>query len=72
MEDEYDPETDVYMGDRSRTADEPTRNIFIDSEFLVKDVDETRGVIIAVPYSLKRKNVMIELTPDIIDEAFIK
>jgi len=72
MEDEYDPETDVYMGDRSRTADEPTRNIFIDSEFLVKDVDETRGVIIAVPYSLKRKNVMVELTPDIIDEAFIK
>ena len=72
QDDMYDPETDVYMGDRSRTADEPTRNIFIDSEFLVKDVDETRGVIIAVPYSLKRKNVMVELTPDIIDEAFIK
>lgn len=71
-EDEYDPETDVYMGDRSRTADEPSKNIFVDSEFLVKDVDQTRGVIMAVPYSLKRKNIMVELTPDMIDEAFVK
>lgn len=71
-EDMYDPETDVYMGDRSRTADEPSKNIFVDSEFLVKDVDQTRGVIMAVPYSLRRKNVIVELTPDMIDEAFIK
>jgi hypothetical protein len=71
-EDEYDPETDVYLGDRSRTSDEPSKNIFVDSEFLVKDVDQTRGVIIAVPYSLRGKNVMVELTPDMIDEAFIK
>jgi len=72
QEDMYDPETDVYMGDRSRTADEPSKNIFVDSEFLVKDVDQTRGVIMAVPYSLRRKNVVVELTPDMIDEAFIK
>lgn len=71
-EDIYDPETDVYMGDRSRTADEPSRNIFVDSEFIVKDVDQTRGVIIAVPYSLKNKNVMVEITPDMVDEAYIK
>ena len=71
-DDMYDPETDVYMGDRSRTADEPSRNIFVDSEFIVKDVDQTRGVIIAVPYSLKRKNVTVELTPDMIDEAYVK
>ena len=38
QDDMYDPETDVYMGDRSRTADEPSRNIFVDSEFVVKDV----------------------------------
>lgn len=72
QEDMYDPETDVYMGNRSRTADEPSRNIFVDSEFIVKDVDQTKGVIIAVPYSLKRKNVIVELTPDMIDEAYVK
>jgi hypothetical protein len=72
QEDMYDPETDVYMGNRSRTADEPYRNIFVDSEFIVKDVDQTKGVIIAVPYSLKRKNVTVELTPDMIDEAYVK
>ena len=72
QDDMYDPETDVYMGDRSRTSDEPSRNIFVDSEFVVKDVDQTKGVIIAVPYSLKRKNVMVELTPDMIDEAYVK
>ena len=72
QEDVYDPETDVYMGNRSRTADEPSRNIFVDSEFIVKDVDQTKGVIIAVPYSLKRKNVIVELTPDMIDEAYVK
>ncbi|NBU97458.1 MAG: hypothetical protein EBS19_04435, partial [Spirochaetia bacterium] len=72
QEDKYDPETDVYVGDRSKTADEPSRNIFVDSEFIVKDVDQTRGVIIAVPYSLKRKNVIVELTPDMIDEAYVK
>jgi hypothetical protein len=68
----YDPETDVYMGNRNRSADEPSRNIFVDSEFIVKDVDEARGIIMAVPYSLKRKNVIVELTPDMIDECFIK
>ncbi len=72
QEDMYDPETDVYMGNRSRTADEPSRNIYVDSEFIVKDVDQTKGVIIAVPYSLKRKNVTVELTPDMIDEAYVK
>jgi len=71
-EDMYDPETDVYMGNRNRSADEPSRNIFVDSEFIVKDVDEARGIIMAVPYSLKRKNVIVELTPDMIDECFIK
>jgi hypothetical protein len=71
-DDMYDPETDVYMGNRNRSADEPSRNIFVDSEFIVKDVDEARGIIMAVPYSLKRKNVIVELTPDMIDECFIK
>ena len=71
-EDMYDEENDTFMGNRDRTGDEPSVNIFVDSEFIVKDVDQTRGVIIAVPYSLKRKNVTVELTPDMIDEAYVK
>ena len=71
-EDQYDEENDTYLGNRNRTGDEPSTNIFVDSEFLVKDVDETRNVIIAVPYSLKRKNVLVEITPEMVDEAFIK
>ncbi len=71
-EDMYDPETDVYMGDRSRTADEPESNVFVDSEFIVKDVDESRGVIIATPYSLRKRDIIVEITPDMVDEAHIK
>ena len=71
-EDQYDEENDTYLGNRNRTGDEPSTNIFVDSEFLVKDVDEARNVIIAVPYSLKRKNVLVEITPEMVDEAFIK
>jgi hypothetical protein len=71
-EDEYDEENDTYLGNRDRNADDPSTNIFVDSEFLVKDIDETRNVIIAIPYSLKRKNVLVELTPEMVDEAFIK
>jgi hypothetical protein len=61
----YDPSKD-------RDMDEPSKNIFVDSEFLVKDVDQTRGVIMAVPYSLRGKGVMVEITPEMVEEAFIK
>jgi hypothetical protein len=61
----YDPSKD-------RDMDEPSKNIFVDSEFLVKDVDQTRGVIMAVPYSLRRKGIMVEITPEMVEEAFIK
>ena len=71
-EDQYDEENDTYLGNRDRTGDDPSTNIFVDSEFLVKDVDEARNVIIAVPYSLKKKNVLVEITPEMVDEAFIK
>lgn len=68
----YDPETDVYLGDRSRNPDEPARNIFVDSEFIVKDVDQSRGVVIAVPFSKRKSNITVELTPDIVDEVYVK
>jgi hypothetical protein len=62
----YDPSKDRGI------SDEPTKNVFVDSEFLVKDVDEAKGIIIATPYSLRRKNVLVELTPEIIEEIFVK
>jgi len=62
----YDPSKDKGIGD------EPSKNVFVDSEFLVKDVDEAKGVIIATPYSMRRKQIMIEITPEIIEEIFIK
>jgi hypothetical protein len=62
----YDPSKDRGI------SDEPSRNVFVDSEFLVKDVDEAKGIIIATPYSLRRKNVLVELTPEIIEEIFVK
>ena len=68
----YDPETEVYRGNRDKHPDEPSMNIFVDSEFLVKEIDMVKGVIIAVPYSLKRKsNVVVEIDPDTVDEVFI-
>ena len=62
----YDPSKDRGI------SDEPSKNVFVDSEFLVKDVDEAKGIIIATPYSLRRKNVLVELTPEIIEEIFVK
>ena len=71
-DDKYDPETDVYVGDRDKNPDDPSQNIFVDSEFVVKEVDFTRNLILATPYSLKRKNIVVELDPDTVDEVFIK
>jgi|688.fasta_scaffold724122_2 hypothetical protein len=70
-DDIYDPETDTYTR-RSGMGDDTERNIFVDSEFLVKDIDMTKGVIIGIPYSLRKKNVMVELDPETIDEVFVK
>jgi hypothetical protein len=71
-EDMYDEENDTFLGNRDRTADEPSTNIFVDSEFIVKDVDLTKNVILGTPYSLKRKGIVIEIDPAMVDEIFIK
>jgi len=67
-EDMYDPETDVYTGDRN-PAD---RSVFVDSEFIVKDINQETGMIIATPYSLKAKDTLVEIHPDVVEEVFIK
>lgn len=61
----YDPSKD-------REYEGSSRNVFVDSEFLVKDVDESRGVIIASPYSMRRKGILIEIKVESIEEIFIK
>ena len=66
-EEQYDPETDVYTGDR-----EGEKNVFVDSEFVVKDIDVNTGIIIATPYSLKHKNVLVEINFEDVEEIFIK
>ena len=65
------PETGTYTKAKY-SQEEPESNIFVDSEFIVKDIDMTKGVILGIPYSLKRKNIVVELDPESIDEVFIK
>jgi hypothetical protein len=71
-EDMYDEENDTFLGNRDRTGDDPINNIFVDSEFIVKDVDMDRNIILATPYSMKRKGIIIEIEPAMVDEVFIK
>jgi hypothetical protein len=68
-DDVYDPETDTY---KKSDYEDKERNIFFDSEFVVKEVDMTKGVIIGIPYSLKKKNILVEIDPENVDEVFIK
>lgn len=63
----YDPETDTYSG--RKDYDE---TIFVDSEFIVTDVDMEKKVLIAEPYSLKNKGIMVEIPENKVEEIFIK
>lgn len=71
-DDMYDPETDTYKGKRGKNEDEPEVNVFVDSEFIVKDIDMKNGVVMGIPYSLRRKGIMVEIDPEKIDEIFIE
>jgi hypothetical protein len=67
-EDMYDEETDVYLGDR----DSADKTIFVDSEFVVKSINHETGMIVASPYSLRNKEVFVEIDPDTVEEIFVK
>ena len=69
--DEYDEETDTYMGNRDIHAEDGP-NIFVDSEFIVSDVDMEKGVLIVEPFSLRGKGIMVEINPDHVEEVFVK
>ena len=69
--DEYDEETDTYMGNRDIHAEDGP-NIFVDSEFIVSDVDMEKGVLIAEPFSLRGKGTMVEIAPNQVEEVFVK
>jgi hypothetical protein len=68
-DDMYDPETGTW---KKADYEEKQRNIFVDTEFILKDVDMVKGVVIGIPYSLRKKNIVVELDPETIDEVFIK
>jgi len=69
----YDPETDVFQGNRDINQDDDTGGIFVDSEFIVKEIDMAKGVIIGIPHSLRRKEgVFAEIDPETVEEVFIK
>ena len=48
------------------------KNIFVDSEFVVKGLNPEKGTIIAMPYSLRRKGIEIEIDPTDVIEIFYK
>ncbi len=68
-DDVYDPETETW---KKSDYEKKERNIFVDSEYILKDVDMTKGVVLGIPYSLRKKNIVVELDPETIDEVFIK
>jgi hypothetical protein len=68
-DDIYDPDTETW---KKRDYEEREKNIFVDSEFLLKDVDMVKGVVLGIPYSLRKKNIVVEIDPETIDEIFIK
>jgi len=65
-------EIDPQFSKGLRDEDKDLPNIFVDSEFIVKDIDMEKGVILGIPYSLKRKNIVVEIHPDDVEEVFIK
>ena len=68
MEDDtYDAENDTYGGRRDYEE-----TIFVDSEFVVVDVDMEKGVVLGQPRSLRNKDVVVEIAPNRIEEIFVK
>lgn len=70
--DAYDPETGIYMGNRYKNPDEPKYYVYIDSEFIIKDVDLEEKILIGTPYSLRHKGIVVKINPDNVDEIHIK
>lgn len=68
-DDVYDPETETW---KKSDYEKKERNIFVDTEYILKDVDMTKGVVLGIPYSLRKNNIVVELDPETIDEVFIK
>ncbi len=45
---------------------------WVDSEFEVVDVDETNNLVVAMPYSMRRKGITTPILPRYIDEIYYK
>lgn len=59
--------------DRPEGEQAEEKNVFVDVEFDVIEVDRTNNIIVAMPFSLKRKNITTPIRPkDIIEITFKK
>lgn len=48
------------------------KSVFVDSEFVVQSLDKENGTIRAIPYSMKRKGIEIDIEPSQVIEIFYK
>lgn len=69
-DDSEDMEDDDEEGDDE--DDSKKANRWVDSEFEVVDVDEVNNLIVAMPYSMRRKRITTPIHPKYIDEIYYK
>lgn len=62
----------IKSGDDMYDASGREKSVFVDSEFIVKSVDKEMGTIRAIPYSMKRKGIEIDIEPSQVIEIFYK
>lgn len=57
--------------DRPEGEEAEEKNVFVDVEFDVVEVDRTNNIIVAMPFSLRRKNITTPIRPkDVIEITF--
>jgi hypothetical protein len=73
--DDYEDEEDLddEDDDEDEDSDDSKKSSgWVDSEFEVVDVDETNNLVVAMPYSMRRKGITTPILPRYIDEIYYK
>jgi len=73
--DDYEDEEDFDDEDEDEGEeddDSKKSGRWLDSEFEVVDVDETNNLVVAMPYSMRRKGITTPILPKYIDEIYYK
>jgi hypothetical protein len=71
-DDEEDVEADDTDDDEEYDDESPEKERWVDSEFEVVDVDEVNNLVVAMPYSLRRKKITTPIHPKYIHEITYK